>query len=58
LGAAVLVYVAGYGLLAARRVFGDSWVKTIAKALVVAVGYSFCLFFLSLVLLAYALTKM
>jgi hypothetical protein len=58
LGVAVFVYIAGYGLLAVRRIFGDSWVKTIAKAVVVTVGYSFCLFFLSLVLLAYALTKM
>jgi hypothetical protein len=57
-GTAVLVYAATYGLLAVRRVFGESWARTIAKAAVVGVTYSFCLFFVSLSLLAYALTKM
>jgi hypothetical protein len=57
-GVAVLVYVAGYGLLAVRRIFGDSWAKTVAKAAVVTVAYSACLFVLSLALLGYVLTRM
>jgi hypothetical protein len=58
LGTVVLVYAAVYGLLAVRRIFGESWVKTIAKAAVVTIAYSFCLFFVSLGLLGYVLTKM
>jgi hypothetical protein len=53
-----VVYVAVYGLLAVRRIFGDSWPTTIAKAMAVTVVYSFCLFAVSLSLLAYVLTKM
>ena len=58
LGGAALVYVAVYGLLAVRRIFGDSWVTTITKVVVVTLAYSCCLLFGSLALLAYALTKM
>ena len=47
-----------YGLLAVRRIFGDSWPTTIAKAAAVTVAYAFCLFTVSLALLAYVLTKM
>ena len=53
-----VVYVAAYGLLAVRRIFGDSWPTTIAKAAAVTVVYGFCLFTVSLALLAYVLTKM
>jgi hypothetical protein len=52
-----VVYAVVYGLLAVRRIFGDSWPITIAKATAVTVVYSFCLFAVSLTLLAYALTK-
>jgi hypothetical protein len=53
-----VVYVAAYGLLAVRRIFGDSWPTTIAKATAVTIVYSFCLFAVSLSLLAYVLTRM
>jgi len=57
-GAAVLAYVVGYGVLAVHRIFGDSWVKTIAKAVAISIAYSLCLFASSLALLAYALMRM
>jgi hypothetical protein len=52
---AAVTYIAWYGLVAARRVFGDPWIVTIAKAGAVAVAYSVCLFATSLLMLAYAL---
>jgi hypothetical protein len=58
LGVAVLVYVVAYALLAARRIFGDGWLRTIAKAAVVFVAYARCLSVVSLALLGYVLTKM
>ena len=58
IGAVVLAYVVGYALLAARLVFADSWVMTLAKATAVSVAYSVCLVVVQLGLLAYALTKM
>jgi Protein of unknown function (DUF3667) len=58
IGATALAYVVGYSLLAARLLFAESWVKTLAKAAAVSVAYSLCLFVVSLGLLAYALTKM
>jgi Protein of unknown function (DUF3667) len=58
LGAAVFLYVTVYGVLVVHRIFGDSWAKTIAKVVVVAVAYSACLVILSLALLAYAVTRM
>ncbi len=47
-------YVVGYALLAFRRVFGDTWGRTIAKAAAIGVAYGLCLAGVSLVLLAYA----
>jgi hypothetical protein len=54
---AATAYVVWYGLVAARRVFGDSWVMTIAKAGAVGAAYSLCLFVTSLLMLAYALAR-
>ena len=58
LGAASVVYIVVYGLLAVRRIFGESWPRTIAKAAVVTVAYSVCLFAVSLAMLAYVITRM
>ena len=58
IGAVALVYVVGYGLLAARRVFADSWLKTLAKAAAVSVAYMLCFFVMSLAMLAFALARM
>ncbi len=57
-GLAFQGYVVWYGLTALRRVFGDSWPLTIAKA--AAVGVVYFVFFLAvgLVLLAYAVSRM
>ncbi|MFN2564405.1 MAG: DUF3667 domain-containing protein [Gemmatimonadaceae bacterium] len=55
---AVITYAVWYGLLTARRVFGDSWVRTIAKSAAVAAVYSACLIAASLLMLAYALATM
>jgi hypothetical protein len=57
-GLAVFLYVIWYGLMAAHRVFRDSWPITIAKSAAVAVAYSCCMFALSLGLLGYVLMRM
>lgn len=51
-------YIVGYGLATLRRVFEDSWVKTIAKAAVIAMVYAVCFFAVTLGLLAYAMAMM
>ena len=43
IGFAMFVYTVAYALLAARRIFGESWVRTVAKASAVAVVYALCL---------------
>ena len=58
LALAALLYAAWYGLVALRRVFGDSWGRTVAKALAVAVVYAACLFGASLGMLGYAILRM
>jgi hypothetical protein len=50
-----LAYILWYGWASLRRVLGDGWVKTTAKAAAVAVVYCACLFFLGLAVLGYAL---
>jgi hypothetical protein len=50
-----LVYVLWYALVAVRRVFGEPWGLTIAKAAAVAVVYGACLMATSLVMLGAAL---
>lgn len=54
---AVLAYASWYGVLAVRRLFQQSWGTTIAKSIAVAGVYGVMLFTLSLLLLAYALTR-
>ena len=58
MGLAVLVYVVWYGLIAVRRIFGESWPKTLAKAAAVTFAYMLCFFVMSLAMLAFALTRM
>jgi hypothetical protein len=54
-GFVILAYIVAHSLIALRRVFGDSWGRTIAKAAAVGVAYGICLFAVSLLLLMYAL---
>jgi hypothetical protein len=54
-GSVALVYGAIYGLLALKRVFGDSWPLTIAKTAAVATVYMAGLFGASLVVMAITL---
>jgi hypothetical protein len=56
-GTAALFYVVIYTLLTLRRVFGESWTKTIAKSTAVAFAYAFCLLAVSLGMMAYALIR-
>ena len=58
MGSVALAYIVGYGVITLRRVFQDSWVRTIAKAAVLAIAYALCLFAVTLGLLAYALAMM
>jgi hypothetical protein len=50
-----LIYAMWYGVVAARRIFADSWPKTIAKSAAVAVVYGSVLLAVSLLMVAYAL---
>lgn len=58
LGVAAYPFIAWYGLVTARRVFDDSWGKTIAKAAAVAAVYSTSLVAVSLLMLGYALATL
>lgn len=58
IGILALAYILGYTLVAMRRVFGDSWLKTIGKGAIIAVAYGASLFAASLLLLGYALLTM
>jgi hypothetical protein len=58
IGVAAFIYSIWYGLRAARVVFQDSWLLTIAKACALAVVYSVCLFAVSLVMLGFVLLRM
>jgi hypothetical protein len=51
-------YVTWYGLKALRRIFGDSWGKTIAKTAAIAAVYGFCFVVVSIGMLAWAVEKM
>jgi hypothetical protein len=57
-GLAFMGYVAWYGLTALRRVFGDSWPLTIAKAAAVGAGYFVFFSAVGMLLLAYAVSRM
>lgn len=52
------VYTVWYSLTALRHVFGDSWPKTIGKAVLIAAAYLASLFVVLMTLLAYAVSKM
>jgi hypothetical protein len=58
IGLAALGYVAWYTLAALRRVFGDTWVNTVGKAVAIGVVYTFAMFAVSLGLLGYAIATM
>jgi hypothetical protein len=58
IGFVSIAYIVGYGLVAVRRVFGDSWMRTIAKAIAIGVAYSALQFAMSIALLAYAIAMM
>ena len=55
---AATAYVLWYSLATVRRVFGDSWARTIAKAASVAIAYVLSLGIVSFSMLAYALMRM
>jgi hypothetical protein len=57
-GLGVLLYIPWYGLIAVRRIFRESWPKTIAKAAAVTAVYGACFLVTSLALVAYALWRM
>ena len=58
IGAAAVVYTTWYTVTTMRRVFRESWPRTLAKSAIVAAVYSVCLFAGGLVMLAYALAMM
>lgn len=55
---AVIVYLIWYTLMAFRRVFGDSWGRTVAKSASVFAAYLVCLVVVSFGMLAIALFTM
>ncbi len=57
-GMSMVVYVVWYGLTAMRRVFGQSWPRTIGKAAAVTIVYMVCQVVVSFFLLAYAIRRM
>ena len=58
LGAVAFLYVIVYGVVTLRRVFKESWLKTVAKASAIAVVYGAALSAGSLAILAYAISLM
>lgn len=56
-GVIVLAYVVWYGLLTVRRVFGDSWPRTIAKSIAAGIVYGTLLLVVGFGLLAYAVYR-
>ena len=58
IGLGAVGYITWYSLSALRRVFGESWWKTIAKTAAISVVYCAALFVTSLLTLAYALATM
>jgi len=57
-GTLAAAYVVWYGLVSFRRVFGDSWGKTIAKTALIAPVYGTAFMAVSFGLLAYAVASM
>jgi len=58
IGFVAFAYTVWYTLLGLRRVFGDAWIKTVAKAGLVVALYALCFLPTGLLLLAYAIWKM
>ncbi len=56
-GLLFLIYVVWYSLAAFRRLFGDSWPKTLLKSIVVGGAYLACVLTTGLLLLGYAITR-
>jgi uncharacterized protein DUF3667 len=57
-GLVALAYMAWYTLVALKRVFRDSWPRTIVKGLATAMVYSVALLAMSLAMLGYAVATM
>ncbi len=57
-GYVILAYVVWYGMVGLRRVFGDTWLRTIAKAVVIGIVYATCLVAASVLILGYAIAMM
>ena len=55
LGFAMLAYILWYGVVATRRVFAESWPRTIAKAAAVGVAYGVVLNAVTTIILGYAI---
>ena len=55
---AVFAYLLWYWLVAVRRIFNDSWPKTIVKAASIAVVYLLCVGAMSLLMLGFAILRM
>jgi hypothetical protein len=55
---AFVTYLAWYGATAFKRVFGESWPRTLVKTLLVAVVYEFFFLATALALLGFAVTRM
>ena len=56
-GFVMLAYIVWYGLMAARRVFAESWARTIAKAAAVIVAYGVVLNGVTTIILGYAIVS-
>lgn len=56
--AIVGLYVVVYVLIAFRQVFGESWMKTVAKSVVMAVLYGLCMIVMGTALVALAVATM
>ena len=56
-GFVMLAYIVWYGLMAARRVFAESWARTITKAAAVSVAYGIVLNAVTTIILGYAIVS-
>jgi Protein of unknown function (DUF3667) len=56
-GALMFVYMVWYSLTTMRRVFGESWPRTIGKSVAVTVVYMVCQVAVSVTLLGYAIAR-
>ena len=58
IGLASSVYLVWYALVAMKRVFGESWARTLVKSTLVTVVYGFAFMAVGMALLGYAITRM